>query len=204
MTVIRETEKEFQASLQTSKEALANLNTEKQTEHDEDDDFDDFGDIEEDNYTAEDILIVEPSLQILNCTFRFLKELLNLITEWSESPLLQTDQISPISPSESTFPLQYGVSLLYHHVTSMKNIIVDIGVELYTTPIEIMKLQSKVNELFGKYETIFQEIDRIENSSGSEEKNILRRQVVSVIRNSLHSIDIEARLANTSMRIGPS
>jgi hypothetical protein len=199
MTVIRNTEKEFQESLKTSKEFHSNTNIEKKEEEGDEEDFDDFDDIEEDNYTPEDILILEPSLQIINCSFRFLKDLVNLMTEWSESNLLQTDQISSTPPLDSIVPIQVGIYSLYSLALSMKKIVVDIGVELYTTPIETDKLKPKINELLETFQLIFQELDRIERGSDSEEKNETRRSVAQELRSSLQAIETEARFAIVSI-----
>jgi hypothetical protein len=119
MTLIRDTEKEFQESLATSKEFHSNLDTEQKQEKADEDDFDDFDDIEEDHYTPDDILILEPCLQVLNCSFRFLKDLVNLMTEWSESSLLQTDQIASTLPLDSVIPIQVGVYSLYSTALSI-------------------------------------------------------------------------------------
>jgi hypothetical protein len=198
MALIRDTEREFQEPLRTSKEAL---NGEKKQElEEEDEDFDDFGDIEEDNYTAEDIAIVETALQILNCSFRFVKGLLDVMTLWGESPLLQADQILPSTPSsESALPLQHRMPSLYSLALSIKSHVVAIGVELYTTPVEIAKLKPQLNELLERFQQIFLELDQIERGGASEETNELRRNVTRDLRIGLQAIETEARLANASL-----
>jgi hypothetical protein len=196
MALIRDTEREFQEPLQISKEALKD-GTEKQEEQDDEDGFDDFDDIEEDNYAAEDIAIVESSLQILNCSFRFVKVLLDLMTQWSESPLLQAEQIP--SSSQSTLPLQHGMASLYSFALSIKSHVIAIGVELYTTPVEVAKLKPQLNELLESFQRIFQELDLMERGGDSEESNCLRRSTVQELRTSLQAIDAEARLASVNI-----
>jgi hypothetical protein len=43
----------------------------------------------------------------------------NLMTEWSESSLLQTDQIASTLPLDSVIPIQVGVYSLYSTALSI-------------------------------------------------------------------------------------
>eukprot|EP00602_Paraphysomonas_sp_CaronLab_P010883 CAMPEP_0185029750 /NCGR_PEP_ID=MMETSP1103-20130426/16246_1 /TAXON_ID=36769 /ORGANISM="Paraphysomonas bandaiensis, Strain Caron Lab Isolate" /LENGTH=320 /DNA_ID=CAMNT_0027564605 /DNA_START=56 /DNA_END=1014 /DNA_ORIENTATION=- len=154
MMVVQDTNREF-------RQALSAMPTDGKPAATDDFVDDEFSDMEDEDYTPEDVPYVEACLSLMVCCFNIMRQIIEIATvvsEKIESANLETKNESVASSHLADGVIEQWVADLHILCHELKKSVVDLGVEMYA-PLELEGLASQFNAVNAIIQQIISKID---------------------------------------------